>query len=334
MRMKLNYLFVSSVLLVAFSNPCFAEPKISCIGQVEKPSECPAKNISYGQLFFLRLSEWDDHFNDPSKIMLYINDIPLPYYVCEGVNKYSKKLFFQIEVRENITDNTQRTLVELIRRDFSNYNNVMPLQISIGLRDGSFIVSQNSTIQFVFFNAVLAVVVAILAGIIFFIGFYLLYKYKALNESRASDEKSLRKFQVVYWTFIIAFCYFSLWLILQDAPILPPSVIGLLSISIGTTVISSFIPSAKGTVAQSDANTFVYTSASKGLSGLLVDNNDEFSVTRLQFWIFTILFGLIFIYTAIWELHIYDFSLQQLTLMGVSSAGYLGMKAAKAPKVL
>lgn len=280
--------------------------------------------VAYGKLFYFQFSKWEGMPTDPAQLQLYVNDVPLPYYQCLGINMAARKVFFSTELRDGVTDNSQKTIIEFLRNDLGNYRSVVKgLRFGVGTRNGN-AVSAGKPVVFLFFNTITAVLIAVFGFIFFIIGFIILGKKNALNESQADDNKSLRKFQLAFWTLVVAFCYVSLWLVLKDAPLLPESVLGLLGIAVGTTAVSAIIPQgAKQTNAQSPP-------ALQPFKGLLADTDNSLAVHKLQFWIFTLVFGIIFVYTALVELRIYDFSPQQLILMGVSAGGYLGMKALKA----
>lgn len=295
-------------------------PVVKCVS-LAKDTGCRVP-IYYGRLLYFNITDWTGLPTEKSQLLLYVNDIPLPYYQCAGVNRTANKIFFSTELRSDITNTDQKTIIDLIRSDFGNGSaKIENLRFGIGSRTGN-VVANAPAVTFVFFDTTKAIVIALVAFMLFIVGFVFLGKKNALNESPNDDNKSLRKFQLLFWTLIITFCYFSLWLILMDAPLLPDTVIGLLGITIGTTVVSSMIPEGPKNVPPPSS-----PAAPRPFKGLLADSQDPLAVHKLQFWIFTIIFGIIFVYTALTELRIYNFSTQQLILMGISSAGYVGMKA-------
>ena len=222
-----------------------------------------------------------------------------------------------------------KTINELVRRDFESLKNKQPLKLGLGTVDKK-ITIDGKVVEFKFFNEVYGTIVFIAAVILAIAFFIYLVKIKAIDESSTNPEKSLRKFQLLFWTIIIMFSYFTLWLILHDAPILPPNVLILLTISLATTGISTVIQSVKGSLGTGAvAGQVTYTPATNGIRGLLVNQNNEFAISRLQYLIFTLMFGAAFISSAIFEFRIYDISAQQLTMMGISAAGYVGVKAVK-----
>jgi len=315
MKKKLLVYSAFTLLLLNSAQIIFAQlPEIKCIGIGKDPNQqCVSTQIEFNQLFYFELSELNAAYDKPENIILYLNDIPLPYYTCSEINKEKKRIYFKLGLKGNDPNNTQKNIVDLIRKDFQNYKNNIPLRFGLGNRDGSNAITKYPAVNFVFFNAIYAIIISFVAAVLFIVIFYFLIKKGALNDDKMKT-LSLRKFQLALWSFLIILCYFSLWLIFKEAPVLPASVLGLLSISVGIAIISSFIPENKT------------SNKSTGLKGLLVDNNDEITITRIQYVVFTLLFAMVFLYTAFLELRIYDFSTQQLILMGISGGGYLGLK--------
>lgn len=337
---------ISLILSLFFGITNFeSQGQIKCVAQAKNPDQCPTDSIEYNRLFYFEVVTWDTvSFGNGSDLQLYINDIPLPYYPCAGVNISARKIFFKIGGRSDPPKPNEKTITDLIRHDFGNAKSYLDLRVGFGTRDGKKVLVYNPAsipadttqaaissarsaigtgkeVTFFFYNSTKATVISIFAVACFIILLVVLTSKNLLNEKTGINKVSLRKFQLVFWTTLIAFAYFSLWLILGDTPVLPDSVIGLFVIGVSTTVVSSLI---------SQDNLTTAYEAKNGLKGLLTDQNDDFSVGKLQFWMFTILFGVIFIYTALIDLKIYNFSTQELILMGASATGYLGNKAVKA----
>lgn len=295
---------------------------ISCISSAKNEIPC-SDSVEYAQLFYFKVPVWQSALDIPANLVLYINDIPLPYYSCVGVNKKSGKIFFSVELRSDITNTSQKTIIELLRKDLGISKNTTPLHFAIGTRNGS-VISESRPVEFIFYDKGRSIVVVITAIALFLIMLIFVLSKKRLNEAPDDPRKSLRKFQLIFWTLIIALSYVALWVMLGDAPLLPTNVIGLLFLTVSTTVVSSYLglpPEAKLTNADA-ANR-------KGLNGLLMDSDDEFAITKMQSLIFTLIFGTIFLYAAFAELRIYDITTQQLILMGVSNGGYLAYKGYK-----
>lgn len=251
-------------------------------------------------------------------VILYVNGSPLPQCPAVGIDQNRKHIFFQLTL--NRPGNTAKTIVDLVRKDFGNYDNIVSLQLGVGLANGTNVSTYATPIELEFFNPLVVTFTAIGAVLLLVISIIWLYRHHGLDDSGAAagakPTKSLSKFQLLLWTLAIAFVYFSLWLILHEAPTLPASLLGLLLISVGATGASAVIPTRK-------TNT-------TGLSSMLANDQGDTSVARLQYLVFTFIFLVLFIYTAIAELRVYDFQPQQLALMGVSAGGYLGLKSLKA----
>jgi hypothetical protein len=136
---------------------------------------------------------------------------------------------------------------------------------------------------------------------------------------------SLGRTQLAFWTLIVVGSYLGIWVITHDFSTLTPSIIALLGISIVGTGAAKMIDANQGLRGK-------YTGiASEGFfTDILSDRNDGVSIHRLQMVLWTVVFGWIFIREVIVDLKMPSFDEVQLGLMGISTAGYLLLKAKEA----
>lgn len=158
-------------------------------------------------------------------------------------------------------------------------------------------------------------------------GLYLSFYTDILKDISTNIKKpySFSRTQLMWWSLIIASCFCASYGINgKVGDLKDPSLLILLGISLGTVTSSRMIDS---------------TDIEKGLprhqndtgSNLLFDiikDENGFSVPRFQALLFNLIFGILFIYEFIHsgKGSFINFSPQELTLMGISSAAYLGVK--------
>lgn len=130
---------------------------------------------------------------------------------------------------------------------------------------------------------------------------------------------SLARVQMAFWFVLAVGAYTYIGLRTGDIfHIIPDSILALMGISAGTTVISAVV----------DSNSAVQE-AEKASGNFLQDilnDSDGISFHRLQMLVWTIVFGFVFVQRVYTTWVMPDFDAQLLGLMGVSSGAYLGFK--------
>jgi len=146
---------------------------------------------------------------------------------------------------------------------------------------------------------------------------------------------SLSLFQFTMWTFVISFAYLGIYLTrilngqLELAP-LDGNMMILLGLSVSAPIINKVISNVKYSNAGCENTIPKYSS--------MLEENDKFSLTRFQFFLWTwvsivIFFGILSYDLAtlsvdnIKELRLPEINDTLIVLMGISQAGYLGAKA-------
>jgi hypothetical protein len=131
---------------------------------------------------------------------------------------------------------------------------------------------------------------------------------------------SLSRSQMLFWTSLALVAYVFIWLTTGDMNSVTDSVLILMGISSATALGGQMVTS----------NTPGMTSAAVISSGSywkdIVYGSNDVDIHRFQIVAWTILLGIVFIYSVYAELSMPTFSITLLTLMGISSGTYLGIK--------
>jgi hypothetical protein len=175
-------------------------------------------------------------------------------------------------------------------------------------------------------------------------------RYNMLKDQSTAQRKpySYSRVQLAWWSWILLSCIISLIWITGKIPTLPDSVLALLGIGGLTTGLARAIDTsdsttAKAAVAAGNANAVNNLSVNFPSQGFFLDilsDDSGVSIHRLQSFLFNLSFGVYFLYAfvnAIGPLQngsssdgiLPIFTAQQLGLLGVSNATYLGLKSAE-----
>lgn len=142
----------------------------------------------------------------------------------------------------------------------------------------------------------------------------------SLNSSKSY---SFARTQLMWWSLIIISSYSIYYGLNQQVHLLNTSILILLGISLSTSTAAKLIDindrhnNIMKTKAQSNGKSFLFD---------ILSDKDGISIHRFQSFVFNVIFGLIFITTFSSTNKFYVFSGEELTLLGISSAGYLGVK--------
>ncbi len=133
---------------------------------------------------------------------------------------------------------------------------------------------------------------------------------------------SLARFQMAFWFFFVIASFLFIWLITGANDTITASTLTLIGIGAGTALGAAAIDSA------SETNTAAATPAiSKGFfTDILTDHKSGISFHRFQMFIWTLVLGILFIYSVWHRLSMPEFSGTLLALLGISSGTYLGFK--------
>ena len=184
----------------------------------------------------------------------------------------------------------------------------------------------------------------VLLILIVWLGIY----YNMLKDQSTATPRpySFSRVQLAWWSWILLSCFISLIWITGKIPTLNNSVLVLLGIGGLTTGLARTIDTsdAQKTAAMQLAGiaapALSVNSPGQNFFLDILSDNTGVSIHRLQSFLFNLAFGVYYLYnfiTVIGSLHggsdagaaLYDFNAQQLGLLGISNATYLGMKSAE-----
>ncbi len=143
---------------------------------------------------------------------------------------------------------------------------------------------------------------------------------------------SYSRVQCLYWTMIIFSCYVSSCLYFGELMPLNETVIILLGGGLAVSVFGKVIDNSQIAKDQGLADRHQDTEVKVSFFNNILSDETGVSVHRLQAVLFNIVFGIGYIAATIGNIAgklfpFPDFELWQFSLLGISAAGYLGMKA-------
>lgn len=163
---------------------------------------------------------------------------------------------------------------------------------------------------------------------------------------------SLARLQMAFWFTLVVVSFLFIWLITDAFDIITPTVLGLIGISAGTSLSAMVIDNNKkqellnktkllqgelllpGKTAteitqlnlEIKSNVDELKPVSEGFFTDILQDTNGISFHRLQMLVWTIVLGLIFIYSVWKRLSMPDFDATLLALQGITSGTYLGFK--------
>lgn len=135
---------------------------------------------------------------------------------------------------------------------------------------------------------------------------------------------SLSRIQIGFWTVIVVASFVYIWLSTGYGPVFPSSLLVLMGISGATKVVTGAMDTKDPLVTAPKP-----TRAKRGFLKVLADiisDGVSPTISRVQFVIWTLLFGLIFFEHTFEYVKFHDFTTEQLALMGISNGVYLLMR--------
>ena len=171
---------------------------------------------------------------------------------------------------------------------------------------------------------------SIALGIIFFI---LIFKWKILKQLLQDDTVnpdvknksfSLSRILLFFWTIIIVFSICYIGIIDDNIVKISSGVLVLVGIVAGTSIAGRVIDTNQ--ISDPNIKTRHQDGESQGwLIDILSDSNG-ISVSRFQIVVFNLIYGLVFVSLVISQHVFYNFPNETLTLLGISSGTYAGIK--------
>jgi len=133
---------------------------------------------------------------------------------------------------------------------------------------------------------------------------------------------SLSRTQMAFWFFLVITAFVLIWMIIGDMDTITPGVLVLIGISAGTALGATAIDSGKRKTTPEPAR----GEESKGFLNDILSDGTGVTFHRFQIVVWTIVLGFIFSRRVLNQLAMPDFGTNLLTLMGISSGTYLGLK--------
>ena len=133
---------------------------------------------------------------------------------------------------------------------------------------------------------------------------------------------SLSRTQMAFWFFLVITAFVLIWMIIGDTDTITPGVLVLIGISAGTALGATAIDSGKRKTTPEPA----VGEESRGFLNDILSDGTGVSFHRFQIVVWTIVLGFIFSRRVLNHLTMPDFGTNLLTLMGISSGTYLGLK--------
>jgi len=170
---------------------------------------------------------------------------------------------------------------------------------------------------------------SIALGIILLILFLLRSRLGSLLKDFSTRELPERSYSLsrsilFFWTIIIfiSICYIGIKC--NELPRISPGVLILMGIVVGTSTTGRIIDTTqeknRGVIR------FQNTMVTEGFLDDILSDKDGMSISRLQTFIFNVIYGCVFISIVITKESLYDFPAETLTLLGISSGAYALLK--------
>lgn len=146
---------------------------------------------------------------------------------------------------------------------------------------------------------------------------------------------SMAKVQLFWWTSVILSCYVAVFAQTLYLVAITPSIILLLGMGLGVAVIGQQITNVQREKRMETTGvplTHQDVSNSQGFFIDILSDDNGISIHRFQILIFNLIYGIGFMISFFYNVEnllfpFIEFEMWQLVLLGVSAAGYLGMKS-------
>lgn len=294
-------------------------------------------------------------------LSLYFDGTKIPNTPSGIVSSTGSEVLIYFDlVRDSFEDGNKKAWDMLFKQRHDYDMSLIP-GLGIGMAPPQTISSGGN---FIFYVATKQLVWLMLAVclLIFFAGFYLLVKTRALRDGSGTSFYSLGKSQMAFWGLLVVLAFVGVWVVNGTMEQIPDQILMLLGISGGTGLSAVIISESKNatklqqiSALQTEQKEITNkqaggTATPKELArlGLIPDEiktlNDSptestgsywkdicndgngLSFHRLQVVIWTLVLGTIFVVSVVQLMSMPEFAGSLLILMGVSNVTYLGFK--------
>lgn len=138
---------------------------------------------------------------------------------------------------------------------------------------------------------------------------------------------SFARVQLLWWVLIIAFCFLYRYGLTFALPGITDTCLALLGIGVGTTGAAQILDTRQRRIAEAHGVRVMQDEKSQGFFTDILSDDNGLSVHRLQALIFNVIYGVAF-FTYFVTNDVFDvYGPMQYAVLGMSNAGYLGLKA-------
>ncbi|HZF14644.1 MAG TPA: hypothetical protein VE046_01750 [Steroidobacteraceae bacterium] len=138
---------------------------------------------------------------------------------------------------------------------------------------------------------------------------------------------SFARVQLLWWTLIVALCLLQHYGETYELVALNQTCLALLGIGVGTKMIAQVIDTRQRQTAELSGTAVIQDKESEGFLTDILSDENGLSVHRLQALVFNVLYGVTFVSHFVNTGGFADYDTVQYAVLGLSSAGYLGLKA-------
>ncbi|MCX6245526.1 MAG: hypothetical protein NTU98_12600 [Bacteroidetes bacterium] len=248
-----------------------------------------------------------------SQIILYINGLPMYDIPVFTKNITKNRFIFKLDRHSHSLQQMNPYISYLWTK--------VHLSFSVGFKNGESLKTaatyKGTPLRYI---SMLAFVLTLFL-VAFIVGVFI-YLAKKTDLIRIGDNNSpfsLGLTQLCFWTVVIASSYFYIWIVTEELIPISSKTLILLGISMATTAGSKLIDFKK-------KDTDFIQARSGGFFSDISSDSIGYSVHRVQMILWTAILGIIFIKKVVSEQQMPELDDSLLALMGISSAGFVGLK--------
>jgi hypothetical protein len=303
----------------------FSIDSIRLEGDTAKNGSAKPLRTDFNKRIVIYVSGSPELFKNQSQDGIYINNTLMPYDVTFNCPY------------ENVRDSTIKyfTLTCSLAKQDSVWNKwygfkdaYLGVRVDIGTKQKQYTSTTQNNLSIKMYSRSGLIWAWAFTIVLFIVSILLAFVFKTnLIKDKSTQQihkpYSLSRFQLLWWTVIIISCYLLLFAIRDDFALLSQSTLILLGISVAGTSFAAVVD-----YSQSDKGRHQDQPGVNFIQDVLSDD-DGISVHRYQNLIFTFIFGVIFFYKVLATGNMPNFGPLELSLMGLSTAAYVGLKTSE-----
>lgn len=315
----------NQLIVKDFPSSNFSIDSIKLEGGTSKNGQPKPLRTDFTKRIVIYVSGLQTPFENQAQDAIYINNIRMPYavnYNCPCINaKDTSKKYFTLTCTLSKQDS-------IWNKWYGFSDNYLGVKVDIGTKQKQYTCSAENNLSIKMYSragliwAWAAVIVLVIVSVLL----AFVFKTNLIRDKSAQEihkPYSLSRFQLLWWTVIIISCYMLLFAIRDDFALLSQSTLILLGISVAGTSFAAVVD-----YSQSDKDRHQDQPGVNFIQDVLSDD-DGISVHRYQNLIFTFIFGIIFFYKVLATGNMPNFGPLELSLMGLSTAAYVGIKTSE-----